>query len=77
MLKINELLNKTSSVVSSVASITLGLAVTAYATLLLKKSCRKLFSKGEVVAVVDSDKTSDKKPSPKKKPSEPKPEKTK
>lgn len=75
MLKINELLNKTSSVVSSVASITLGLAVTAYATLLLKKSCKKLFGKGEVA--VDGDKTAAKKPAPKKKTSEPKQEKTK
>lgn len=84
MLKINELLNKSSNVVSSIASITLGLAVTAYAALILKKSCKKLFSKSEVatVALADTDleqqilqiKTPDKKTSSKKKTSKSKQE---
>lgn len=52
MLKVNELLDRSNKIVSSIATISLGLAVITFAAVTIKENAEKLFSRKKVKAHV-------------------------
>lgn len=59
MLKVNELLDRSNKIVSSIATISLSLAVITFAAVTIKENAEKLFSRKKVKAHVICVKSSD------------------